>query len=96
MKETHPECTSLKKAKVYVREWLEYRTNYINEKGEHLSAWTIQTEAKALAKLYGIEQGDSEYFEAPIRNRADNKRSRLHCERDKDFSVTNNDELTIT
>lgn len=93
VKETHPECTSLKKAKVYVREWLEYRTNYINEKGEHLSAWTIQTEAKALAKLYGIEQGDPEYFEAPIRNRADNKRSRLHCERDKDFSVTNNDEL---
>lgn len=93
VKEKYPECKSLKKAKKYSKEWLEYRTNYVNEHGEHLSAWTIQTEAKALAKLYGIEQGDPEYFEPPIRRREDLKRSRLHCERDKDFSVTNNDEL---
>ncbi len=89
----HPECKSLKKARAYVNEWLTYRTDYVNDKGEHLSAWTIQTEAMALYKLYGIEPDDPEYFEAPVRKRADIKRSRLDCERDKDFSVTNNDEF---
>ncbi len=87
----HPECKSLKKAKAYVNEWLRYRTEYVNDKGEHLSAWTIQTEAMALYKLYGIEVDDPEYVDAPERKRADIKRSRLSCERDKDFSVTNND-----
>lgn len=93
IKEKHPDCKTLKKAKPYVKEWLEERVNQVNSKGEHLSAWTIQTEAKALGKLFGIEQGDPEYFEPPIRRRADIKRSRLQCERDKDFSITNNDEL---
>lgn len=41
----HPECRSLKNAHSYVNEWLQYRTDYVNDKGEHLSAWTIQTEA---------------------------------------------------
>lgn len=93
VKENYPDCKSIKKAKKYTKEWLEYRASYTNEAGEHLSAWTIQTEAKALAKLYGIEQGDSEYFEPPIRRREDIKRSRMQCKRDKDFSITNNDEL---
>lgn len=93
IKEKHPEVTTLKAAKKYVKEWLEYRVNSVNAKGEPLSAWTIQTEAKALGKLFGIRPGDKEYFEAPKRERKEIKRSRGDAERDKHFSVTNNDEL---
>lgn len=85
--EKHPECTTLKSAKKYVKEWLQTRV----DKG--LSAWTIQTEAKALGKLYGIRPGDKDYFEAPKRERKEIKRSRVSTERDKHFSTTNNDEL---
>lgn len=86
----HPECTTLKKARQYVNEWLALRVNQTNDKGEHLSAWTIQTEAKALAKLYGIQPDDEDYFQAPKRNRYDIKRSRGPVERDKHFSELNN------
>lgn len=87
MKERHPECTTLKKAKKYVNEWLQDRAN------QGLSAWTIQVEAKALGKLYGIQPGDDDYFIPPKRNREDIQRSRGDRVRDKHFSVTNNDEL---
>lgn len=87
IQENHPEVTTMKKARKYVNEWLQSRVD------EGLSAWTIQTEAKALGKLYGIQPDDSNYFQPPKRNRADIKRSRGDRERDKHFSVTNNDEL---
>ena len=58
-----------------------------------LSAWTIQTEAKALGKLYGINPDDPDYFQPPKRNRQDITRSRVDRARDKHFSVSNNDEL---
>ncbi len=89
----HPEVTTLKKARGYVTEWLQYRTDYVDEKGEHLSAWTIQTEAKALSKLYGIQPDDKDYFIPPKRNRSDIKRSRGDKKRDRHFSEYNNDEL---
>lgn len=87
IRENHPECTTLKSAKKYVNEWLNVRV----EQG--LSAWTIQTEAKALGKLYGIQPDDDNYFKPPKRNRADIKRSRGDRVRDRHFSKTNNDEL---
>lgn len=87
VKEKHPECTTIKKARKYVNEWLQVRC----EQG--LSAWTVQLEAKALGKLYGITPDDENYFNPPKRNREDIKRSRSDCVRDKHFSVTNNDEL---
>lgn len=87
IKEKHPECTTLKSAKKYVNEWLQVRA----EQG--LSAWTVQLEAKALGKLYGINPEDENYFNPPKRNREDIKRSRGDRVRDKHFSVTNNDEL---
>ena len=87
MKEHHPECTTLKKAKKYVNEWLQDRAD------QGLSAWTIQVEAKALGKLYGIQPGDDNYFIPPKRNREDIQRSRGDRVRDKHFSKTNNDEL---
>ena len=48
IKEKHPECTTLKSAKKYANEWLQTRVD------QGLSAWTVQLEAKALGKLYGI------------------------------------------
>lgn len=87
IKELHPECTTLKKAKKYVNEWLQTRVD------QGLSAWTIQTEAKALGKLYGIQPDDPDYFQPPKRNRAEIKRSRGDRVRDLHFSKTNNDEL---
>ena len=87
VKEAHPECTTLKSAKKYVNEWLQLRTD------QGLSAWTIQTEAKALSKLYGIQPDDEGYFKPPKRNREDIKRSRGDRVRDRHFSEENNDEL---
>ena len=93
MKQKHPEVTTLPKAKPFVKEWLQSRVDQVDDKGNHLSAWTIQTEAKALSKLYGIQPDDPDYFTPPKRNRADIKRSRSTTKRDRHFSETNNDEL---
>lgn len=87
----HPECTTLSAARKYMNEWLQKRVELFRN-GE-LSAWTVQLEAKALGKLYGIEKGDLDYFEPPQRRRQDIKRSRVDAVRDKKFSETNNDAL---
>ena len=87
IKENHPECTTLKSAKKYVNEWLQVRAD------QGLSAWTVQLEAKALGKLYGIRPDDDKYFKPPKRERAEIKRSRGDAVRDRHFSTTNNDEL---
>ena len=70
IKEHHPECTTLKSARKYVNEWLQARAD------QGLSAWTVQLEAKAMGKLYGISPDDENYFKPPKRNREDIKRSR--------------------
>ncbi len=91
--EHHPECTTLKAARKFVNEWLQSRVDYIKPNGEYLSAWTIQTEAKALGKLYGIQPDDPKYFVAPKRKRNEIRRSRKDVENDRGFSEANNDEL---
>lgn len=83
----HPDCTTLKKARKYVREWLKSRED------EELSAWTIQTEAKALNKLFQINPSDLDYYDPPKRRREDIKRSRGPAIRDKHFSEANNFEF---
>lgn len=93
IQENHPECTTLKSAKKHVNEWLQSRVDQVNDKGQHLSAWTIQTEAAALNKLYQIDKADVDRFQPPKRNRHEIKRSRVVTVRDAHFSVTNNDEL---
>lgn len=75
------------KRKKYVNEWLQVRVD------QGLSAWTVQLEAKAMGKLYGISPDDENYFKPPKRNREDIKRSRGDRVRDRHFSKTNNDEL---
>lgn len=87
IQENHPECTTLKSAKKHVNEWLQIRVD------QGLSAYTVQTEAKALGKLYGIQPDDPEYFNPPKRERANITRSRGDRVRDRHFSVANNDEL---
>ena len=86
----HPKVTTLKAAKKYVNEWLQFRSTCVNQKGEPLSAWTIQTEAKALCKLYGITPDDPNYYVPPVRTRASIRRSRNDVVRDSHFSETKN------
>ena len=93
IRDKYPGCTTLKSARRHINEWLQSRVEQVDEKGQHLSAWTIQTEAAALNKLFQIDKSDPDRFQPPKRNRADIKRSRVSTERDKHFSVTNNDEL---
>lgn len=87
IQEKHPECTTLKSAKKHINEWLQTRVD------QGLSAYTVQTEAKAIGKLYGIQPDDPEYFNPPKRERANITRSRGDRVRDQHFSVANNDEL---
>ena len=93
LKRTHPEVTTLKAAKRYARDWLEERADQQDAQGRHLSAWTVQLEAAALNKFFGIDKEDPERFIPPMRRREDIMRSRMTTERDKHFSVTNNAEL---
>lgn len=87
VQQTHPDCTTLKKAEKYVPEWLQARAD------QKLSAWTLHTEAAALNKLYGIKPDDEKRYQLPQRKREDIKRSRVTAERDRHFSVTNNAEF---
>ena len=93
LKETHPECTTLKVAKPYVKEWLEYRAASIGPTGRPLSAWTLHAESSALSKLFGISKDDPNRFIPPERKRYDIVRSREIVESDRHFSKSNNAEL---
>lgn len=84
---THPECTTLKRARRHVNEWLQYRVD------QGLSNWTIHTECAALCKLYQIAPDEPDRFRPPKRCRADITRSRGEAQRDRHFSPTNNFEL---
>ena len=94
LKTAHPECKTLKKAKRYANEWLAYRAEECKtQQGKPLSAWTIQTEAAAINKLYGISKDDPDRYQPPERHRADITRSRGEVKRDSHFSERNNWEL---
>ena len=54
IKEHHPECTTLKKARKYVSEWLQDGVD------RGLSAWTIGVQRSAIGKLYGIAPDDED------------------------------------
>lgn len=85
--QAHPDCSSLKQARAYVQEWLQRSVD------AGRSAWTVQTQAKALGKLYGISPDSKDYFHPPERHREDIIRSRLDCDHDRHFSKSNNQEL---
>lgn len=94
VQKNHPECRTLKKARRYVNDFLEERSAAVKDDGSpRYSAWTIQMEAAALNKLYGIDKADPDRFQPPKRRREDIRRSRISVKNDKHFSVTNNAEL---
>lgn len=83
----HPEVKKLKKAEKYVSEWLQTRVD------ENKSAWTVQTEAAALNKLFGIKMDNPNRFQPPKRRKEDIVRSRGVKKRDAHFSKKNHEEL---
>lgn len=87
VQEHYPDCKTIKKAERYVPEWLQSRVD------QRLSAWTIQTEAAALNKLYGIKVDDPNRFQPPQRRKEDIVRSRGTKVRDAHFSEAKNEEL---
>ena len=87
VQETHPEVRKLDKAQKYVPEWLQTRVD------AKLSAWTVQTEAASLNKLYGIRKDDPKRFQPPQRRKEDIVRSRGTKKRDAHFSEVKNEEL---
>ena len=87
VKENHPEIRKLDKARQYVPDWLQTRVD------AGLSAWTVQTEAAALNKLYGIKTDDPGRFQPPPRRKEDIVRSRGTKARDAHFSEKKNEEL---
>ena len=87
IQENHPEIKKLDKAQKYVSEWLQTRVD------EKLSAWTVQTEAAALNKLYGIKTDDPKRFQPPQRRKENIVRSRGTKARDAHFSEAKNEEL---
>lgn len=90
LKRTHPEVTTLTKAKKYVKEWLESR-----EATGKYSAYTLQLETAALAKLFGISPDDRDRYIPPARHRNDIIRSRCKTKSDAHFSEKKN-ELLVT
>lgn len=74
VEKNHPECTTLKKARRYITEYLDMRTEQYQI--EKISADTVKTDASALHKLYGIKPEDKDFYHAPTMHREDIKRSR--------------------
>lgn len=87
IKEKNLGLKKLDRARAFVNEWLQTRVE------EKKSAWTIQTEAAALHKLFGIKKDDPDRFQPPQRKKDDIKRSRGPKVRDRNFSEVNNAEL---
>ena len=88
LEQSHPEVKSINRAKPYIAEYLNHQL----DKG--CSAWTINTQAQSINKLYGIKKGDQYFFKCPERRRCDIVRSRYERANDSHYSLKNNSELT--
>ena len=84
LEQSHPEVKSINKAKPYIAEYLNHQL----DKG--CSAWTINTQAQSINKLYGIKKGDQYFFKCPERRRCDIVRSRYERANDSHYSLKNN------
>ena len=87
VQEHYPDCKTIKKAEKYVPEWLQTRVDL------GLSAWTVQLEAAALNKLYGIRVDSPDRFQPPKRKKENIVRSRGTKTRDAHFSEAKNELL---
>lgn len=83
----YPKCRSIKKARKYVNKYLQEAVDMC------MSAYTVNTMAAALNKLYGREKTDKDYFVCPSRKRADITRSRGAAVRDALFDEEKNKDL---
>ena len=79
IRETYPDCKTLKKARNHVNEWLGSLVD------KDYSAWTVHTAKSAVHKLYNIAGDDPNCFVAPERHRCDIKRSRYAVANDINF-----------
>jgi len=84
------DCTTLKNARKYAKEYLLMREAFTQTNGRKLSAWTLATEAAALRKIFSIRKDDPDYYQPPARRRKDIIRSRGKVKRDSHFSETAN------
>lgn len=95
MTKEHPEIESLDDCRPFVYKWLESLEHGVSNKGTPYSAYSLQTIAKAMGKLFDIRPDDSDYYTPPVRKREDITRSRNVVERDKHFSEANNREFVF-
>lgn len=77
---------TLRECRIFAEKWVQSNID------RGLSAFSIRLELAALAKLYGCKSTDFD-IEAPVRRRADIKRSRGPAARDKHFSLSENKDL---
>lgn len=84
--ELHPNVKKIKGARKYVGEWLDYKAASKNNRGDLLSAHTIQTYAKALNKLFDICPTDEDYYVPPTRHREDTKKGRVPVDNNRHFN----------
>ena len=84
--ENYPNEKKLKGARKHVPEWLDYKSNSVNNRGELLSPHTIQTYAKALGKLYDIDPTSEDYYVPPTRHREDTKKGRVPVANNRHFN----------
>jgi len=87
MESVHPEVKKLKKASIYLEDYM----NYMDGLNKY-SAWTLSQMKAALCKMYQLEHDEIEYT-PPQRKRKDIKRSRCKTVRAAHFSETNNKDL---
>ena len=81
IRETYPNCTTLKNARKHRNEWLASLVD------NNYSAWTVHTASSALNKLYAIKLDDPSRFIPPPRRRCDIKRSRYPVANDAAISM---------
>ena len=86
-KDTH-QCKTLDEAFAYVQEYIDSRV------AQGLSAWTVKTEASAIAKMYGHQTSEWK-LSTPNRKRKDIRRSRVSCEHGKHISEDNHNDIIM-
>jgi len=87
LKREHPECRSIKRAREYVNDYMDYRVS------QGLSAWTLSLDYSSLVKLYDIPMDAPDRYPLPKRKRIDIKRSRGTSSRAQEYSPLTNEKL---
>lgn len=86
LKSQNLRAATVEDARQYVPNWLE------SQIAEGKSAWTVKTQAAAMAKAYGCKSTDFD-VDLPVRSCADIKRGRHETNYDKHFNEENHSDL---